>query len=50
MLSAWSNNWEILWKINSFSNGDVEIKCRRTTEEEGKVIDEEDRNDIALPQ
>lgn len=31
-------------------NGDVEIKCRRTTEEEGKVIDEEDRNDIALPQ
>jgi len=37
------------WAVG-MNNGDVEIRCRRTTEEEGKVIDEEDRNDIALPQ
>ena len=46
------NSFFIEEKLKYFfnSNGDVEIKCRKTTEEEGKVIDEEDRNDIALPQ
>jgi len=31
------------------NNGDMEIFCRKTTEEEAKAIDEEDRTDIALP-